>query len=421
MQAAALSFSTVVSIVPLVAVAFGVMAWTTDMERVLDRVQQAVVDHLVPNIQLSSDDLRRIPLIQDDPDAYGPPLPPAMIEARRAEATRMTREVAEAQKAKQQAALSALRRIVSDQLGWFHRNSQSLSVFGALGALVVACILFHTIEGAVNRIWQVRHRRNLVWKVLVITALIVYVPLFLGVSLWLAAPLLRTGETYVPFAGVLLPLAGSVVFFALFNKLVPAAPVQWHAAIWGGLVSGLLFELAKWAFALYIGQGERFATLYGGLAILPILLFWVYYTWVITLLGTHAAFGVQFGLGGLESPVAAKLVPRHVAWGICAHVARAFRTGQATGGTLEIARALRLPPATVEDVLDQLVDAGVLAVSRGRRTTILPARSPGALTIADVMAAVESVPAAAGPAPAQWETRMRQALPTVTLEQLATD
>jgi membrane protein len=75
--------------------------------------------------------------------------------------------------------------------------------------------------------------------------------------------------------------------FVLFFKLIPYRPVPLLHAMAGGLVAGLLFEVAKKAFALYVTGFPGQQTIYGAFATVPIFLLWIYLSWVIVLLGAE--------------------------------------------------------------------------------------------------------------------------------------
>lgn len=432
LQAASLSFSTLLSFVPLAVLMFGMMAWTVELEEVMSWVETSVIAHLVPSVHVDLDPalLDRLAGRETDPAFIGPPLPPAAEEAEREAlegAVALGRELAEQET--RESTSRQLRNLISGQLQVLQRNSRNLGVIGALAMLVVACMLFNTIERAVNDIWQIRHGRHLAWKAVVFTAMVVYVPIFLAVSVWLARRFGLRADA-VPVVGFIVPLLLSIFFFSLFNWVVPYAAVQWRAALAGGAVSGVLFEIAKSAFVLYVQNNATYGTLYGQLLIGPIILLWVYYTWLITLLGTHIAHGLQVGVAGLELRGHARLPARIVAWHACSLIAECFKEGRPTGDALRIAATLNMPVTQVEQAIDDLVDAGLLARALGTRTTYLPTRPLERLTITDILEAVEPapdrarVPAAlrtateAHPFVDQWERTMRGALPPLSLQQV---
>src|SRR5699024_5624445 len=82
----------------------------------------------------------------------------------------------------------------------------------------------------------------------------------------------------VPFLVTLLGL------FAMY-MLVPNRRVPWRHGALGALLSALLFEFAKWAFASYVRSVPSYQQIYGQLAVIPIFLVWVYLSWAIVLLG----------------------------------------------------------------------------------------------------------------------------------------
>jgi membrane protein len=84
-------------------------------------------------------------------------------------------------------------------------------------------------------------------------------------------------------------LAINSMMFALIYRFLPNAPTSWRQAFVGGLVAGLLWELAKRGFSAYLANFNSYNKVYGALGGLIVLLLWIYYTSMITLLGAEAA------------------------------------------------------------------------------------------------------------------------------------
>ncbi|MCA9667318.1 MAG: YihY family inner membrane protein, partial [Myxococcales bacterium] len=175
----------------------------------------------------------------------------------------------------------------------FSRNvsTGALGVIGVVSTVVLAYMLFHTMESLFNDIWGVRNRRGLLGKFTVFYPLATLSPLLMGVSLYYTARFWRAAG----IVGVVAPMFSTFIGFLLANKLLPKTRVSWRAAAAGSLVSVLLFEIAKRGFALYVDEVafKSFKGIYGPLGLVPLLLIWIYYSWLVTLIGAEVAYTAQ--------------------------------------------------------------------------------------------------------------------------------
>ncbi len=190
----------------------------------------------------------------------------------------------------------------------FLANTGKLTSMGTIGLAVSALALLGSIEGAFNRIWRVERPRPLVLRLLSAWALLTVGPLLFGLSLtistWAFAAASDLGGEAVrslPRLTRLLPPVFEIAGAALLFLVVPNRKVRVAHALLGGVVTMLLFEALKTGFALYLKYFPVFNTLYGALSLIPILLVWVYASWIIVLLGAQtaaSASGWRRGIAG---------------------------------------------------------------------------------------------------------------------------
>ncbi|WP_425260493.1 YihY family inner membrane protein [Rubrivivax sp. RP6-9] len=163
-----------------------------------------------------------------------------------------------------------------------------------LGATALALML--TIDRTLNAIWRVRKPRSIAQRVLVYWAALTLGPLALGMSLSMTSYALSASRGLV---GVLPSTVASVLnvveFLLLMTAVaglfhyVPNTAVRWRHAWAGALFVAAAFELAKKGLGWYVSSMPAYATVYGVFATVPILLLWVYLSWVIMLLGAVIA------------------------------------------------------------------------------------------------------------------------------------
>ena len=183
-----------------------------------------------------------------------------------------------------------------------------------------------------------------------------------------------------------------VLYLTLPNTRVKPLP-----AFYGALVGGMLLELAKYGFSLYLAHAG-FKTLYGSLALLPIFLMWIYVTWVIVLVGVRTTALIQHGalrsgalvravaaLGGARSlaPVSADASS---AISVAAAVARAFARGKALDADA-IAQRTGLDVVVCRQIARRLQDRGVLhTISQpGRDPRYALARPPSDVSLRELL------------------------------------
>ena len=187
-------------------------------------------------------------------------------------------------------------RTVLKHLGQFAANAGGLTLVGFLFVLAAAVMLLLTVENTLNRIWQVKKARPLFKRLAMYLLMLALGPLVLGASLWATSTLVSASLGLVgrlpPSAAFVLNLGpvllGTVALAALFH-FVPNTRVRRRDAIVGGLLASIAFELGKRGFAAYLVQVPTYKAIYGGFAAVPVFLLWVYFSWFVTLCGALVA------------------------------------------------------------------------------------------------------------------------------------
>ena len=176
----------------------------------------------------------------------------------------------------------------------FVANVHRMTAVGAVGLIVTALLLMHSVDSALNAIWRSHKKRPLVYSFAVYWMILTLGPLLAGASLAISSYLLSmkwinvTGVTSLVDQTLrFFPLLLSWLSFWLLYSIVPTQRVPSRDALTGALVAGLLFELGKKGFALYVTMFPTYQLIYGVLAVIPILFLWVYWTWCIVLLGAE--------------------------------------------------------------------------------------------------------------------------------------
>ena len=184
--------------------------------------------------------------------------------------------------------------LVQSHLQEFVGQTGRLTAFGLLFLVVSALLLLFTIEETLNKIWRVEHSRSLLHRILSYWAVLTLAPLLMGASLSMTSYLVAQafdGDGAVAlarnwFLGIL-PFLFEVLAFVLLYMAVPNKPIRLLHACAGGATAALLFELTKQAFTWYITNFHSYEVIYGALSSIPIFLLWVYLSWLVVLVGAE--------------------------------------------------------------------------------------------------------------------------------------
>jgi membrane protein len=250
-----------------------------------------------------------------------------------------------------------------------------LGTLGAAVLLVTTVLGISTVENDLNAIWGVRQQRTLARRFADYLAVLVVGPALLATALSLATTLrsqwLVQRLIEYPIFSMLYDLglqqAPTVMLAAAFSFLywfLPNTRVRPFAAMLGGIVAGVLVVLAQ---SLYLGLtvgSVRYGAIFGTFAALPLLLVWIYLFWAVVLFGAEVAFAYdnlsvyrREVRGRAASPAESEAVGLRIAL----EIARAFRDGAPAWTAEALAEAMDVPVRTVRAVLAELERAGIVA------------------------------------------------------------
>ena len=181
-------------------------------------------------------------------------------------------------------------RTVLAHLHRFATNASGLPWVGSLLLLATAVAMLLTVENTLNQIWNVKRRRPLAKRVGMYLLILVLGPPVLGASLWATSavisasmgwigPLPSSARFVLNLGPVLLGWAALTCLFVF----VPNTRVRRRDAIAGALAASVALELGKRGFAMYLLKLPTYKAVYGAFAVFPVFLLWVYFSWLVTL------------------------------------------------------------------------------------------------------------------------------------------
>jgi len=261
--------------------------------------------------------------------------------------------------------------------------------------IATSLLLLNSIEYTLNQVWQVYESRRITDRLAIFCAIIVLLPVFAISGYYTSSKV----EPFIADFGIVsvayqdtLPFLIDFIAFVALYYLVPKAPVRFVPALFGGLVASLLFGLAKHWFAFYIVRFATYERVYESLALIPIFLIWLYVSWSIVLFGAEISYQAQ------HLPRTGKLWKRSfmsvgdgamlLAMQTLILITRAFRDGAKIPNELEIAETLGCSSVVLKSSLDSLEQSGIIMRGEGREQPLLLMRSPEAISVSEVRDAI---------------------------------
>ena len=293
-----------------------------------------------------------------------------------------------------------------DYIVGFAENALARTQGGVVAAVGLVMLfwavirVFGSIENAFNNIWEVKVERSIARQWTDYIAVVMIVPV-----LWILANAVGNYIEQVLglydkwYFTTLSRLASMVVIWTMFTLLyliIPNARVRFQSALMAGIVAGTIFLLFQWGYVYVQRWMTSYNAVYGSFAALPLFLIWMQTSWEILLFGGELSFAYQNISRFAEERESLRISydqRRKVLLAVMILVARNFRDHGGTLPTDEIRKRLELPTRIVNDILFQLVQAGqLIAVRSGdgeREVAFAPAHDLSSTTVYGILEAVE--------------------------------
>lgn len=275
-------------------------------------------------------------------------------------------------------------------------ESASAGTLGSIGTVLflwIAIKMLSNIEETFNLVWGVKTSRTLIDKVRNYIVIMVAAPILLIIAyagipaimgfaeklLWMG-PFLRFGLQAVPV--LIMTLA-----FGLFYLLLPNTPVRPGPALAGAFIAAVLATLFQ-AAIIKLGVGvSRYNQIYGGLAAIPIFLFWVQMNWMILLMGAETAFSAQHAGTYARERLAVAPSARsrlYLAFALMKQIAQAFESGHAPFSAADYGVQQKIPVRLINDVIHILSKNRLIAESADHPGGYTLLRDPEDITARDI-------------------------------------
>ena len=186
----------------------------------------------------------------------------------------------------------------------FAEHARGLTIFGLAGLTITSLMLINTVDTTLNRIFHVRQMRPAMQRVLIYWALLTLGPVAVGFSLVLTNVLTQAEigvEGLLPgWSLVGLQLLVQALMYAALYVYVPNCKVKWIGACVGGALVTVVGVAIKWGFSYYLSTGPL-TTIYGSFVLIPVVLLWIYLSWLLVLSGAAIAATIPMLTSGRYS------------------------------------------------------------------------------------------------------------------------
>jgi membrane protein len=325
-------------------------------------------------------------------------------------------------------------------------DNLKVSVLGAIGFVALfytVLSVIERVESALNNIWHVRRPRSLARKfsdylsILLVGPVLVFAAFALmasALNYWLVQRVLAA--THLTAAAVVVARHGApflllVAAFTLLYRLLPYTRVSLRSALAGGVVAAMLWHVAGFWFAVFVAGSTSYTAIYSGFAVFVISLIWLQVAWLVVLTGAQVAYVHQHPIAYVVVRGRPNLLLRErIGLGALVEITRQYLGDGGPAQPVDLARTLDAPLAVLEDLIEDFVAAGLL-VRTAEPDGVMLARAPEQVTVVDVLGAIReppsslaieppAVPTAVATTLRRRDDAVRDALGTVSLRALAT-
>jgi membrane protein len=280
-------------------------------------------------------------------------------------------------------------------------NVGRLGTYGLILLIISVLTLLSNIEDSFNNVWGVKETRPLLRRFTDYFSVVTIGPLLVVVAISMTSTLKSqdlvqtllekqyVGEALLSLFQVLPFMVMWLVFAGLY-LFMPNVKVSPRAALIGGIFGGTLWQISQWGYLNFQVGVARYNAIYGTMAALPILMVWIYLSWMIVLLGLEMTYATQ-NLRTIRQDLRGKRVNyaslQFIALTVLLFIGRRFYLGKAALGQEELATQLDAPPRLLRTILSELTRLGfVVSTDQGNDNVgYQPAQSLEKIKLYDVV------------------------------------
>jgi membrane protein len=286
-------------------------------------------------------------------------------------------------------------------------SNMKVGVLGSLGlALLVYTVisLIQKIEDAFNYIWKIKRPRSLARRFSDYMSVVLVGPVLIFSAIALTASIMSSSVvqklismepfgTAVYVAGKMTPYFFVCAAFTFVYIFVPSVKVRFKSALVGGVFAGVIWESVGWAFASFIVTSTKYAAIYSGFAILVLFMIWLYLSWLILLVGAEVSFYYQypqFIAVKKESLVLSGRLREKLAFLIMYLIGDSHYHDSPPWTLDRLVERLGMPVEPVQDVLMIMEQKGLVVESADEPPYYFPAKALETMRLKDILGAIRT-------------------------------
>lgn len=286
-------------------------------------------------------------------------------------------------------------------------DNVNIGVLGGVGLaflLYTVVTLMQKIESAFNAIWRVSQDRSMARRFSDYLSVILIGPVLifsaLGVTATITAtPMIKQLASVEPIGTLiaigtsLVPYALVVAAFTFIYVFMPNTKVRLVSALVGGIAAGVLWASASFLFTWFIADSANYEAIYSAFATLIVFMIWLYVNWMILLVGGAIAFYHQnpdFVTPHKDSLRLSNRAKERIALSAAILIGRSYYGEEEAWSLERLAKRLRVPRDVLAPVLDALENAGLTTLTAAKPTVYVPGRPLETMPVKAVLDAVRA-------------------------------
>ena len=278
-------------------------------------------------------------------------------------------------------------------------NMTSMGAIGLVTLIITVISVLGNIEESFNVIWGVKETRSIYRKFSDYLSVVITAPLLLLAAVSITTTM--QSQTFVRWLVETSYLGDFLLFFfrlvpyliiwmalVFLYIFIPNTRVRFKSALVGGVLAGTVWQLAQWGYIHFqVGVG-KYNAIYGTLALLPVFMVWIYTSWLIVLFGVEVVYAhqnIRTFRRELHNPSFSHSQKELLCLAIMQNIATAFHFERNPWSAEQLAENLGIPVRVVRELLFFLVESGYIRATAGENPTYFPARELDRIAIADVL------------------------------------
>jgi len=281
-------------------------------------------------------------------------------------------------------------------------GNMKVGVLGSLGLLILLYTVFSLIkkiDDSINVIWKVHRGRGILKRITNYISLTILGPILMFIILGLTATLAsntivdklahyKTFGALIIIWGTILPYLLVSIIFSIIYLIVPNTKVRIWPAIIGGIVAGIFWQISSQLFAKGVASSTKYFAIYSSLAIVILFMIWQYISWLIVLIGAQISYCTQkidySGINLKSSEISSKLKER-ISLSVMYLIGKNFSLGSKNLSLDQIVDLTNMPYEFVNSSIKELTVKNLLIESADTPTTYIPAKDLELISLEEII------------------------------------